>query len=128
MLTLRNDEITLKGARNALLPTLDVLRILRLQRIGRRRRARIASTFINGCYCPHRARFRPSAMERRFRICFNSSAPDKGVGFNLNIPIAQPLRAVGAGALADGVPPGGAAAGAALHADSHAGGERSSLR
>ena len=36
VLTLRNDEITLKGARNALLPTLDVYGFYGAQRNGRR--------------------------------------------------------------------------------------------
>ena len=36
VLTLRNDEITLKGARNALLPTLDVFGFYGVQRTGRR--------------------------------------------------------------------------------------------
>ena len=37
---------------------------------------------------------------------FNNSAPDKGVGFNVTDPHRQQAGAVGAGAVADGVPPG----------------------
>jgi outer membrane protein len=62
------------------------------------------------------------AMERRFDNAFNNSAPDKGIGFNLQYSLRNRTRRRQARSL-DGVSPGGVAAGAALHADSHAGGE-----
>ena len=92
MLTLRNDEITLKGARNALLPTLDVYGFYQGTGVGgsqspncitisyRRRNLR---TLRPRTHTP------PSAMEPCCNNLFNSSAPDKGVGFNLNIPIGN---------------------------------------
>ena len=62
----------------------------------------------------------------RRRCCtnlFNSIGAGQGRRIQPDDSDSQSVRAVGAGALADGVPPGGAAAGAALHADPHAGGE-----
>ncbi len=88
VLTLRNDEITLKGARNALLPTLDAY-------------AFYGSSALGGAQSPHcqtinsSFQFGPCAPDTYPSIgygtvlqnLFNSSASDKGAGFNLTIPI-----------------------------------------
>ena len=103
VLTLRNDEITLKGARNALLPTLDAYGFY-------------GSSALGGAQSPDAFNFFATARRRAALACaqgrvkqtacalspgtfptvgygtvvqnlFNSSAPDKGVGFNLTIPI-----------------------------------------
>jgi|HubBroStandDraft_1064217.scaffolds.fasta_scaffold14103_2 outer membrane protein len=83
VLTLRNDEITLKGARNALLPQVDIL-------------AYLGGSGVAGTYNP--------ACEPVFGTCptggtggfgsalqntYNNSSPDKGVGFNITIPIGN---------------------------------------
>jgi outer membrane protein len=83
VLTLRNDEITLKGARNALLPQIDIL-------------AYLGGSGVAGTYNP--------ACEPVFGTCptggtggfgtalqntYNNSSPDKGVGFNITIPIGN---------------------------------------
>jgi outer membrane protein TolC len=84
VLTLRNDEITLKGARNALLPQLDIL-------------AYLGGTGSAGTYNPNCT---PSSFETcqtgstggygtALQKTFNNSSPDKGVGFNLTIPIGN---------------------------------------
>ena len=85
MLTLRNDEITLKGARNAMLPTLDIFGFY-------------GSAALGGAQSPNAIDFRtgqsytPGTYPGRsyggvFQNLFNSSAPDKGMGFNLTVPL-----------------------------------------
>jgi outer membrane protein TolC len=84
VLTLRNDEITLKGARNALLPQVDVF-------------AYLGGSGLVGTY-------NPNCQPTAFSTCptggtggfgtaledtYNNSSPDKGVGFNLTIPIGN---------------------------------------
>jgi len=85
VLTLRNDEITLKGARNALLPTLDVY-------------GYYGANVVGGPYDPN-CNFggQPCSSFGQPKVppnyggvlgdLANSTAPDKGIGFNLNIPI-----------------------------------------
>ena len=124
VLTLQNDEITLKGARNAAAADARCVRILRSRAHGWRRRARTATNFRNRATRTHRARYPTSGYGTVLSNLFNSSAPDKGVGFNLTIPIRNREAQSVAGAVADGVSPGGVAAGATLHADPDAGGER----
>jgi outer membrane protein len=88
VLTLRNDEITLKGARNAMLPTLDAYGFY-------------GSTAIGGSQSPDCVTFTASfsavpcpphtyptvGYGAVAQNLFNSSASDKGVGINLTIPI-----------------------------------------
>jgi outer membrane protein TolC len=84
VLTLRNDEITLKGARNALLPTFDVFGYYEGQGIA----GRISpNCSVSGFYPPSVCNLAPSGYGTAFNHAFNDSAPDKGVGFNLTIPI-----------------------------------------
>jgi outer membrane protein len=83
VLTLRNDEITLKGARNALLPQVDVFAYLGGQGL--------AATYNPNC----QPVFGPcatggtGAFGTTLDNTYNNSSPDKGVGFNLNIPIGN---------------------------------------
>ncbi|MGB6130630.1 MAG: TolC family protein, partial [Acidobacteriaceae bacterium] len=88
ILTLRNDEITLKGAKNGLLPTLDVS-------------AFYGATGLGGAVSPNCptalkefggnpsecALFGTTGYGTVFGNLFNSSGPNKGVEFNMNIPI-----------------------------------------
>jgi outer membrane protein len=88
MLTLRNDEITLKGARNALLPTLDAYAFYGSSALGGAQSPDACAGF--GVPCP--AQYPPDTFPTVgygsvLQNLFNSSAPDKGVGFTLNIPI-----------------------------------------
>ena len=83
LLTLKNDEITVKGSKNALLPTADVFayspdrawlehptRTARLSSARQRRRPR-----------------QPTGYGTAIQNTFNNSSPDKGFGLTLNIPI-----------------------------------------
>jgi outer membrane protein TolC len=82
VLTLKNDEITLKGARNALLPTVDV--------IGYLGGSGIAGTYNPNCVpspfstCPTGGIGGPGTG---LHNTFDNSSPDKGFGFNITIPI-----------------------------------------
>ncbi len=88
ILTLRNDEITLKGAKNGLLPTFDVS-------------AFYGATGLGGAVSPscpialkefgespsECAIFGTTGYDTAFHNLFNSTGPNKGVEFNMNIPI-----------------------------------------
>jgi outer membrane protein TolC len=84
VLTLRNDEITLKGARNALLPTLDVYGYYGANVTGGP-----INTNCNfdgqSCYSSGYQSLVPDNYSGVLSDLVNSSAPDKGVDFNLTI-------------------------------------------
>jgi outer membrane protein TolC len=82
MLTLRNDEITLKGSRNALLPTFDVYGYLEGQGIAGSVSKNLNCSYYGGT-CPKGSSGYGTALSN----AFNDSAPDKGIGFNITIPI-----------------------------------------
>ena len=84
-LTLRNDEITLKGARNALLPTLDAYGFYGSAALGGSQ-SPTALNFSTGQPYPP-GTFPSSGYGTVLNNLFNSSAPDKGVGFTVSIPI-----------------------------------------
>ena len=84
-LTLRNDEITLKGARNAMLPTLDAYAFYGSAALGGAQNPGAIDFKTNGPYPP--GKFPGRGYGGVLQNLFNSSAPDKGVGFNLTIPI-----------------------------------------
>jgi outer membrane protein TolC len=83
VLTLRNDEITLKGARNALLPTFDIYGYLIGQGVAGSVNKNLNCSFYPGGVCPTGSTGYGTAFEH----AFNNSAPDKGIGFSLNIPL-----------------------------------------
>jgi hypothetical protein len=87
MLTLRNDEITLKGARNALLPTFDIFGYLSGQGIAGTVNKNLNSTYCDGP-CPTGS---IGGYGKALEKTFNNSAPDKGIGFSLQIPIGNKL-------------------------------------
>jgi outer membrane protein len=83
VLTLRNDEITLKGARNALLPQVDILAYLG--------GSGVAGTYNPNCQpvfgtCPSGG---TGGFGTALQNTYNNSSPDKGVGFNITIPIGN---------------------------------------
>ena len=85
VLTLKNDEITLKGARNALLPTLDAYGFYGSNALGGAQSPDCVN-FFTGQNCA--ANSYPSiGYGTVAQNLFNSTASDKGVGFNLTIPI-----------------------------------------
>jgi outer membrane protein TolC len=81
----RNDEITLKGSRNALLPTLDVYGFYGSSAIGGAQNPKAFNFFSGQPYPP--GSFPTIGYSDVFTNLFNSSAPDKGAGFTLNIPV-----------------------------------------
>jgi outer membrane protein TolC len=85
VLTLRNDEITLRGARNGLLPQVDVFAYLTGTGIAGSINPNCNSQFY-GTECT-------SGMSNGYgtalQNAFNDSAPDKGIGFTVNIPIGN---------------------------------------
>ncbi len=82
VMTLRNDEITLKGARNALLPQLDVYGFYSAQGVSG---ASNTTCVIFNFNCG--ATTGIGGYTDALNNLVNGSSPDKGVGFNLNIPI-----------------------------------------
>jgi outer membrane protein len=84
VLTLRNDEITLKGARNALLPALDVYGFYGASILGG-----VVNKNCNfaGISCTVTGNTAPGNYGGVLNDLVNSTAPDKGVGFNVTIPI-----------------------------------------
>jgi outer membrane protein TolC len=84
VLQLRNNEITLKGARNALLPTLDAYGYYGATVIGG-----IVNPNCNfgGASCVVQGNKAPSGFSGVLQDLGNSTAPDKGIGFNLTIPL-----------------------------------------
>jgi outer membrane protein len=84
ILTLRNDEITLKGARNALLPQIDIFAYLAGQGISGEVNPKLDCAFFGGT-CPPSIGGYGTALQD----AFNNSSPDKGVGFNVTIPLGN---------------------------------------
>ena len=84
VLTLRNDEITLKGARNALLPSLDVYGFYGASIIGGPVNP---NCNFEGFSCVVAGNTAPGSYGGVLNDLVNSTAPDKGVGFNLTVPI-----------------------------------------
>ncbi len=90
VLTLRNDEITLKGARNALLPTLDVLGFYGASATGGTQNPNCYNLFgSSGATACAPNSFPTVGYGTVLNNLVNSSSPDKGVGFNLSIPIGN---------------------------------------
>ncbi len=86
VLTLRNDEITLKGARNALLPTLDVFGYYGANIVGGPANPK-CNFFGQPCLPAGTQSPVPSGYSGVLTDLLNSTAPDKGIGFTLNVPL-----------------------------------------
>jgi outer membrane protein len=84
-LTLRNDEITLKGARNQLLPALDIYGYYGSSALGGSQSANWTN-FQTGKPNPP-GTIPSSGYGTVLTNLFNSTAPDKGIGFSMTIPI-----------------------------------------
>jgi len=85
VMTLKNDEITLKGERNGLLPTLDVYGFYGASTLGGSQSPDCVN-FQTGQACPP-GQYPDVSYGTAFSNLFKSVAPNKGVGFNLNVPI-----------------------------------------
>jgi outer membrane protein len=94
-LNLKNDEITLRGAKNGLLPTVDAYGYLGGTGVG----GSVNPNCINypQFYTPAECNTPGTGFGTTVNNAFNNSAPDKGIGFNITIPIrnrtAQALQA-----------------------------------
>jgi outer membrane protein len=86
VLTLRNDEITLRGAKNALLPTVDIFAYLAGQGVAGKINPDLDCAFY-GSTCPTSTGGYGTAVSD----AFNDSSPDKGIGFNITIPLGNKL-------------------------------------
>jgi outer membrane protein TolC len=90
VLTLRNDEITLKGARNALLPGLDVYGFYQGTGVGGVQSPNCENLIgANGPSNCTPNTFPTQGYGSTLQNMLNNSSPDKGVGFNLTIPIGN---------------------------------------
>jgi outer membrane protein len=82
VLTVKNDEITLKGARNALLPTLDAYGFYGAQGVGGLPNVNCVFPGFGSC-----AAKTSSGYSDVLGNLVNGSSPDKGVGFSVTLPI-----------------------------------------
>jgi len=88
VLTIKNDEITLKAVKNGLLPTVNAYGFYSANSIGGAQSPALdcATTLTGFTACP--ANTVPNIpYNTTFGHLFNGSGPDKGVGLNMNIPI-----------------------------------------
>ncbi len=85
VLTLRNDEITLKGARNALLPTLNVFGFYGASATGGSQSADCYNFLSNPVGPCAPGTYPTIGYGTTLNGLVNSSAPNKGAGFNLTI-------------------------------------------
>jgi outer membrane protein len=85
MLTLKNDEISLKGAKNGMLPVLDAYGFYNSSALGGTQSVTALNFETGQLYPP--GTFPSAGYGTVLQNLFNNSAPDKGAGFNLNIPI-----------------------------------------
>ncbi len=84
-INLKNDKLTLKGAKNGLLPTLDVTAFYGATGLGGMQSPTCADFQSGGPCKPNQ--YPPITYGTAFSNLFNSSSPNKGIGFNLSIPI-----------------------------------------
>jgi len=87
VLTLKNDEITLRGARNGLLPVLDVYGFYGANALGGSQSPNcVTFSFSGSTACPP-GTYPTVGYGTVTQNLFNSTASDKGAGFSLNIPL-----------------------------------------
>lgn len=82
VLSIKKDEITLRGAKNALLPSLDVFGFYSGNGVGGSPSPYCTFPGFGSCAAPSGSGY-PDVLDQ----LVNSSSPDKGVGFNINIPL-----------------------------------------
>jgi outer membrane protein len=83
VLAIQKDEITLRGARKALLPTLDVYGFYNSSALGGSQNP----NYVNIISGSTDTSIESTGYGTVLQNLFNSSAPDKGIGFNLSIPL-----------------------------------------
>jgi len=85
ILTLKNDQITLKGVKNGLLPTLDVTAFYGASGLGGIQSPDCVNFETDAPCGP--TDYPPVTYGTAVSNLFNSSSPNKGIGFNLSVPI-----------------------------------------
>jgi outer membrane protein len=85
IITLKNDEVTLKGVKNGLLPQVDVYAFYGASGLGGTQSPNCIN-FETGVACPA-GTYPPVTYGSAFSNLFNSSSPSKGAGLTVNIPI-----------------------------------------
>jgi outer membrane protein TolC len=85
IITLKNDEITLKGVKNGLLPQVDVYAFYGASGLGGTQSPSCVN-FETGAACPP-GTYPPVTYGTAFSNLFNSSSPNKGAGLNITLPI-----------------------------------------
>jgi outer membrane protein len=91
VLTLRNDEITLKGARNALLPTFNIFGYYGGTGIGGAQSPSCYNIFANPPAACKPDTYPTTSYGGTLQDMLNNSTPDRGMGFNVSIPIGNKL-------------------------------------
>jgi outer membrane protein len=91
VLTLRNDEITLKGARNAMLPTLDIYGYYGGTGLGGAQSPYCENIFANPPAACKPGTYPTTSYGDTLQAMVNNSTPDRGMGFNVSIPIGNKL-------------------------------------
>ncbi|MGA2350716.1 MAG: TolC family protein [Terracidiphilus sp.] len=94
VLTLRNDEITLRGARNSLLPIVDIYGFYGASGVGGVESPNCINFFgkpDSSGNPPPCAPIPTTGYGSALQGLVNSSSPDKGVGFNVTIPLGNKL-------------------------------------
>jgi len=86
VLAIKKDDITLRGAKNALLPTLDVYAFYGATGLGGAQNPNAICDFSKGTKCDP-GTYPSYGYGETFSRLFQSLAPDKGVGFNMTIPL-----------------------------------------
>ena len=85
ILQLKNNEVSLKAIKNSLLPVVDVYGFYGAAGLGGALNPNCLN-FQTGQPCTE-TQYPPASYGTAFSNLFNSSAPDKGVGVTINIPI-----------------------------------------
>jgi outer membrane protein TolC len=87
-LAIKKDAITLRGARNNLLPTLDVYAFYSGTGEGGTQNPNAVCDFSTYAVCPtNPPKYPPVSYGTALDRMLNNTFPDKGVGFNLTIPL-----------------------------------------
>jgi outer membrane protein len=85
VLSMKNNEITIKAEKNALLPTVDAYGFYGASQLAGAQNPNALNFDTSGPYAP--GTFPSISYGTAVGHLFNSSAPDKGVGVNITIPL-----------------------------------------
>ncbi len=87
VIQMKNNVISLRGARNGLLPTLDVYGFYGSSALGGSQSPNALEGFGSSATHYPPGTFPTTGYGTVMQNLFNSTAPDKGIGFNLTVPI-----------------------------------------